>query len=136
MNKLGFPFSQCRRTGFCSIGYGMAALAGLIESTIYALKVNQSAVVRCFTPLDSRHTGPVEELGNPKGRGWGTARDSEEQQERERQWQSPQQQKQLEFRSCHKCHRIWHCLPSINNKILCEFFGLGINEKTSIPTHT
>lgn len=43
----------------CRFGYGMAALAGLIESTIYALKVNQSAVVRCFTPLDSRHTGPV-----------------------------------------------------------------------------
>lgn len=39
----------------------MAALAGLIESTIYALKVNQSAVVRCFTPLVSRHTGPVDE---------------------------------------------------------------------------
>jgi len=34
-----------------SIEHGMAALAGLIESTIYALKVNQSAFVRCFTPM-------------------------------------------------------------------------------------
>lgn len=115
----------------------MAALAGLIESTIYALKVNQSAVVRCFTPLVSRHTGPVDEecdrVGERARAGGG--RYSGEQQERERQWQLPQQQKQLEFRSCHKCHRIWHCLPSINNKILCAFFGLGINEKKNTLTH-
>lgn len=63
----------------CRFGYGMAALAGLIESTIYALKVNQSAVVRCFTPLDSRHTGPerggVARAGQGHG-GGGTVENS------------------------------------------------------------
>lgn len=115
--------------GCLSIGYGLAALAGLIESTIYALKVNQSAVVRCFTPMQPGSAGMdrkrvrAGERQKEGGKGQG-ARDTAVAAVKPVSVAA----ETIGIWSCHKCHRIWHCLPSINNKILCAFLSIGLGD--------